>query len=294
MPPCAKMRLQHTQFAVVFIASLGALTIVHHAGLANKPSQPQGGASTFVRRPVQVQTPTFRAFTSACDGSDALGKLRRSLSGGSANRGMAEVVVLQSNATMTLTDWVQYHARLFGLQQLHVIDDNSGPHMRIILRGFQALGLNVWNASALVPGYSYASSKALAVSTVLRKIKAARAPKFVFALDVDEFLAYSPRSGRTESIPRVCSSESDQIFQHLQELDRDTRFKYKMRSVEQCGPICDTTTQVAHRRALSLLFSNSTFSHCPPLPAPCGDFEKTFWVCRGVGVGGGDRRLLAC
>jgi hypothetical protein len=44
-----------------------------------------------------------------------------------ANEGLAQIFTVHNNEPTLLSDWIQYHGRLFGLSNLHVIDDNSNP-----------------------------------------------------------------------------------------------------------------------------------------------------------------------
>src|SRR2546428_13637720 len=58
-----------------------------------------------------------------------------------------KVFCMQKDEDDILTEWILYHAHLFGMNNLYIIDNHSGRQSKSILEKYKAQGLNVFERS---------------------------------------------------------------------------------------------------------------------------------------------------
>lgn len=112
-------------------------------------------------------------------------------------------VVMQRNEVNALEPWIKYHAVLFGLENLYVIDHGSDkPEIIAMLADYEKRGLRVFRLSAKAD-YRL---KGEFVSQILKFALSVRPYEFLFPLDCDEFLALQTEDGQHSCEPEAISS----------------------------------------------------------------------------------------
>jgi hypothetical protein len=116
--------------------------------------------------------------------------------------------MMQKNEDLLLEPWIEYHAHLFGLQNLFVFDNGSASGVTIaVLLRFEALGLNV------IRSFNTASDfdrKGEIIGNAIAAFRSERIYDAVFPLDCDEFVAVESDAG-------ICCRRDD-ILTYLQTL----------------------------------------------------------------------------
>ena len=111
-------------------------------------------------------------------------------------------VMMQRNEVNALEPWIKYHAALFGLENLYVIDHGSDkPELIAMLAAYEKRGLRVFRLSAKAD-YRL---KGEFVSQILKVALSVRPYEFVFPLDCDEFLALRTEEGLYSCEPEAIS-----------------------------------------------------------------------------------------
>ena len=144
-----------------------------------------------------------------------------------------------------LADWVAYHAHLFGMHHLYVIDHkSSNTSLLDDLRRWQTQGLNV------IPFQGSFREKHEMLSKVMHS--AAASARFVVPLDADEFLAVEHTAGTVITSRKAILGEFDRLVV-------DGR-KYKVATRQAGCPAEGSLAADLHRPALSSHFHNSVRS----------------------------------
>lgn len=102
-------------------------------------------------------------------------------------------LMMQKDERILLRPWLLHHGRLFGYQNLHVLDNGStDTQVRTTLREFAAYGVNVtWEFDT--PGHF--NAKGFYVGEIIRGLRNARAHDLALPLDCDEFAAVTTADG---------------------------------------------------------------------------------------------------
>ncbi len=104
-------------------------------------------------------------------------------------------VMMQKNEMDLLELWICYHAGLFGLTNLHVVDNGSDiPEVIEILRYYRTIGLNVDFSKSTDNDFI---AKGEILGNIMRKIDIEQAADIVVPLDCDEFFAVQTNNGIT-------------------------------------------------------------------------------------------------
>jgi len=107
-------------------------------------------------------------------------------------------VMMQRNETNALGPWVRYHAHLFGLANIFVIDHGSDDAGVIAtLAAFEAQGLRIFR----LPASADYRDKGNFVTQVLRAVDASGGYDLLLPLDCDEFLALREPDGTFTAEP---------------------------------------------------------------------------------------------
>lgn len=160
-----------------------------------------------------------------------IGKLGRNydepcqaLSGGghiSQHKYGVKLFVFQRDEIELLSDWLQYHSHLFGLENIHIIDHSSSdPQICKLLALYQACGVNITIHSAAF------ELKQRTLTTVMRD---AGPDNFLVPLDADEFIALPTRQPNSKHI-RGFQIEPAAVRAAFEHLPVDGR-KYKFGNV---------------------------------------------------------------
>jgi hypothetical protein len=178
------------------------------------------------------------------------------------NEGLTQIFTVHNNEPTLLSDWIQYHGRIFGIQNLHVIDDNSDPELKVILHGFRDLGMHLYEAKEIVPGFMFKQSKWLALSMVMQAVKISKRPlsKLLLPIDVDEFITSYPIRSSPATSGKTCSDRRA-ILSELGIIARRRWGKHKMNEMVQCGCSDDSEAAEQKRRALFTKFSKPLFNN---------------------------------
>jgi hypothetical protein len=144
-----------------------------------------------------------------------------------------KVVVFQKDESELMSDWLQYHASIFGISNLHVIDNGSENVLLCkLLALYEACGATVQLHTGSF------STKANVVSEALRQAT----QMFRVPLDADEFIVHY---NETDTINNYGFSR-ERIMDQFRALPRDGR-KYKFRAsqpVRYPQQVCiDSVTQ---------------------------------------------------
>jgi len=95
-------------------------------------------------------------------------------------------VMMQKDETVLLKPWLAYHGHLFGLENLHVIDNGSShPEVVETLCHYAAMGVQIDYAHATRDDYL---NKGDIVGAAIRALDAAGRYDFFFPTDCDEFI----------------------------------------------------------------------------------------------------------
>jgi hypothetical protein len=104
-------------------------------------------------------------------------------------------VMMQKDEAILLEPWLAYHGHLFGLENLHVIDNGSTlPAVRATLERFAARGVHVDYAHPTRDDYL---NKGDIVGATIRELDAAGTYDFFFPTDCDEFVIRQTATGFT-------------------------------------------------------------------------------------------------
>jgi hypothetical protein len=195
--------------------------------------------------------------------------LQRSLTivGDIENEGPVQLFAVHNDEHGLLADWIQYHARLFGISNLHVIDDNSSPRVRKMLLGFESIGMHLYNADRIIPGFIFRQAKWLAISIVMQSVRArVKGDTLLIPIDVDEFITHS-------KIGKQCDGSREEIRREFQAIAAKGVGKYKFSEMAQCNCVSASEQRDNHdnRRALKTTFSQPLFY---------GDLAKTFYLSK--------------
>jgi hypothetical protein len=114
---------------------------------------------------------------------------------------------MQRNESRHLRPWLTWHAHLFAVENLYVIDQGSDePIVKATLQVFETQGAHVMRLSA---DADY-RQKGDIVSHVMAQVAAAGLHDFIFPLDCDEFIILRDDNGAP-----TCSR--DALFAHLEQ-----------------------------------------------------------------------------
>lgn len=149
------------------------------------------------------------------------------LSGGNLTRADAtgfsniKIFMFQKDESELLSDWLQYHSFLFGLQNIHVVDHSSTkPEVCKLLALYRECGASI---TTLDGPFS------LKHTTLTKVMQAVGPKKFLVPLDADEFIVLPTRRTNTSTIDRVYF-EPTAVREAIHRLPIDGR-KYKFGGV---------------------------------------------------------------
>jgi hypothetical protein len=101
--------------------------------------------------------------------------------------------MMQKDEDLLLEPWIRYHAYIFGLSNLFVLDNGSFLSSTLkILQDFESVGLNVDRRYNTPKNFD---DKGQIVGEIIKKFKDENRYDAVFALDCDEFVAITSASG---------------------------------------------------------------------------------------------------
>lgn len=155
------------------------------------------------------------------------------------------IVTFHRDETELLADWMQYHAEIFGFENLHIIDHMSKvPSINNLLAYAEKKG------SKIIPYTGSWLYKKFELTRVMREVLDTDAlVRTIIPLDIDEFIVGEEGDNST------FSTSPDVILDHIDRLPRDG-FKYKF--VHLKAAAC-SETKVAldlsqQRRALTAMY----------------------------------------
>lgn len=155
------------------------------------------------------------------------------------------IVGFHRDESELLSDWIQYHAEIFGFENLHIIDHMSQlPSIQHLLAYSETQGVNIIHYTG---------------SWMQKKDELNRVMKGIFEsepdvgtivpLDIDEFIVGEHGDNST------WTTSPDIILEHFNNLPRDG-FKYKFAHLKAaaCSEAEVALDQSQHRRAMTALY----------------------------------------
>jgi hypothetical protein len=128
----------------------------------------------------------------------------------------AKIVVFQKDESELMSDWLQYHSYIFGIENIHVVDNGSSDiQLCRLLALYEACGAKVETHTGSF------SNKANVVSEALRQ----STQTFLVPLDADEFVVHHDE---TDTVNNYGFSR-ERILEQFRILPKDGR-KYKFRA----------------------------------------------------------------
>jgi hypothetical protein len=178
-----------------------------------------------------------------------------------------KVVVFQKDESELMSDWLQYHSHIFGIHNLHIIDNGSNDILLCkLLALFEACGAKVDTHTGSF------STKASVVSDALRKAT----QTFVVPLDADEFIVHYDEADKDYNY----GFSRERILDQFNALPRDGR-KYKFRAshpVRYPQKVCIDTMTLHRSNATYRRAAHPGFAGPAQYPAP---MYKTFYLRDG-------------
>jgi hypothetical protein len=129
--------------------------------------------------------------------------------------GDVAIICMQKDEDDILREWILYHAHVFGLNNLFIIDHNSGPKSLKILAEFRPLGLNVFTH---LEGYTDYSRKGDYICDLIQQLK--HRYTVAIPLDLDEFI------GVCDGITNQIQTIKDCIWTELSSLPLYGRYAF--------------------------------------------------------------------
>jgi hypothetical protein len=147
----------------------------------------------------------------------------------------ASLVLFQNDEYELLSDWLQYHAYMFGFSNLHVVDHNS-KDVRVcrVLALYKQCGMRFTHH-----GGSFEQKSDL-LTAILKKEK----NKFLLPLDADEFVVNLEQNGEVDFDP----TQMADIFANLVVDGRKYRYQ-DVQFVKYGKEVCNRQINVPVRRA---------------------------------------------
>jgi hypothetical protein len=147
----------------------------------------------------------------------------------------ASLVLFQNDEYELLSDWLQYHAYMFGFSNLHVVDHNS-KDVRVcrVLALYKQCGMRFTHH-----GGSFEQKSEL-LTTILKKEK----NKFLLPLDADEFVVNLEQNGEVDFDPmQMADIFANLVVDGRKYMYRDVQF------VKYGKEVCNRQINVPVRRA---------------------------------------------